>query len=52
MSWWEANVRALRDWLVVAGFERARIRRVYRLDAHPPQDRWHVALEARRPAPR
>jgi hypothetical protein len=47
MSWWEANVQALRDWMAVAGFERTRVRRVYRLAAHPPQNRWHVAIEAR-----
>lgn len=47
MNWWEPNLRALRDYFLVAGFARARVRRVYRLSAHPPQDRWHVAIEAR-----
>jgi SAM-dependent methyltransferase len=46
MSWWEPNLRALRDYFLVAGFARSRVRRVYRLSAHPPQDRWHVAIEA------
>ena len=48
MSWWEPNLRALRDYFRVAGFTRSRVRRVYRLPAHPPQDRWHVAIEATR----
>jgi len=47
MSWWEANVRGLVDWLRVAGFRGARIRRIYRLRAAGPQARWHVAVEAR-----
>jgi tRNA (mo5U34)-methyltransferase len=48
MNWWEPNLRALRDWFAVAGFARVRVRRVYRLKAHGPQARWHVAVEARR----
>ena len=47
MNWWEPNVRALLDWLRVAGFRGARVRRVYRLDAAGAQRRWHVALLAR-----
>ena len=47
--WWVANLRALRDWIELAEFERPRLARVYRLDAVKPQDRWHVALRARRP---
>ena len=47
MSWWEPNARALVEWLRVAGFRGARVRRVYRLRATGPQARWHVALEAR-----
>ena len=46
MSWWEPNVRALHDYMHVAGFRHSRLRRVYRLPAHPPQDRWHAAVEA------
>jgi SAM-dependent methyltransferase len=48
MNWWEPNLRALHDWLATAGFARSRLRRVYRLDAHGHQARWHVALEAER----
>jgi hypothetical protein len=48
MNWWEPNLRAHRDWLAVAGFAGIRLRRAYRLKAHGPQARWHVALEARR----
>ena len=47
MNWWEPNVRALLQWLRVAGFRGARVRRVYLLDAAGAQRRWHVALEAR-----
>ena len=47
MNWWEPNVRALLDWLRVAGFRGARVRRLYRLDAAGAQRRWHVAIEAR-----
>jgi SAM-dependent methyltransferase len=46
MCWWEPNLRALRDWLALAGFARSRVRHVYRLKAHGPQARWHVALES------
>lgn len=49
MNWWEPNLRAHRDWLAVAGFRGIRIRRLYRLKAHGPQARWHLALEATRP---
>ena len=47
MNWWEPNVRAVIEWLRVAGFRGVRVRRVYRLDAVGAQRRWHVALEAR-----
>ena len=46
MSWWEANVQGLRDWFAVAGFASTKVRRVYRLQAHGAQKRWHVAIEA------
>jgi len=46
MNWWEPNLRALQDWLAIAGFASSRIRRVYRLDARGPQAKWHVALES------
>jgi SAM-dependent methyltransferase len=48
MNWWEPNLRALRDWLALAGFAHSRLRRVYKLDAHGAQARWHVAIESRR----
>jgi SAM-dependent methyltransferase len=48
MNWWEPNVRALQDWLAVAGFERSRLRRIYRLDARGHQAKWHVAIESTR----
>lgn len=47
MNWWEPNVRAVMEWLRVAGFRGVRVRRVYRLDAAGAQRRWHVALQAR-----
>jgi SAM-dependent methyltransferase len=47
MNWWEPNLRAHRDWLRAAGFSSVRLRRIYRLDAHGHQGRWHQALEAR-----
>ena len=47
MNWWEPNLRAHQDWLRAAGFERVRLRRVYRLDAHGHQARWHAALHGR-----
>jgi SAM-dependent methyltransferase len=46
MNWWEPNLRALRDWLAIAGFTRHRLRRIYKLDARGPQARWHVAIES------
>jgi SAM-dependent methyltransferase len=46
MNWWEPNYRALQDWLAIAGFASTRLRRVYRLNAHGPQAKWHVAVES------
>jgi SAM-dependent methyltransferase len=46
MNWWEPNLRALQDWLAVAGFASSRVRRIYKLRAHGPQARWHVAIES------
>ena len=47
MNWWEPNLQGHRAWLRAAGFTDLRLRRVYRLDAHGHQARWHAALEAR-----
>jgi tRNA (mo5U34)-methyltransferase len=45
-NWWQGNLQALRDWIVLAGFREPRRVALYKLKARGPQARWHVALEA------
>jgi SAM-dependent methyltransferase len=48
-DWWIGNLAYLRRVLLLAGFERVRIRRLFRLDAIPAMRAPFAALEARVP---